>query len=68
MLPDLDHRQETAMQTPRDEAERVQLWIALGNQPGVSAWFTVWRVSFRKRVKCAAKTPAHNLLRESCTA
>ena len=42
------------MQIPKDEAERVQLWIALGQQPGVSAWFTIWRVTHKQRVKAAA--------------
>ena len=68
MRSDIDHSLEDTMQTPRDEAERVQLWIALGNQPGVSAWFTVWRVSFKKRAKRTAKTSSNKLPRESCTA
>ncbi|HEY4127085.1 MAG TPA: hypothetical protein VGN70_03475 [Gammaproteobacteria bacterium] len=53
------------MSTPKqDEAERVQLWIALGQQPGVSAWFTVWRVVYSKRprgTKTAAAKRSHDV-------
>ncbi|HEV2111739.1 MAG TPA: hypothetical protein VGT99_10335 [Gammaproteobacteria bacterium] len=28
-----------------DADERSRVWIALGNQPGVSAWFAVWLLS-----------------------
>ncbi|MFI4920581.1 MAG: hypothetical protein ACHQAZ_02945 [Gammaproteobacteria bacterium] len=34
---------------------RKGLWIALGQQPGVSAWFTVWRLS--RLAKRAARQP-----------
>ena len=33
------------MQTPRDVNERVELLKALGQQPGVSAWFSVWQMA-----------------------
>lgn len=46
------------MQTPKDEADRVQYWISLGHQPGVSAWFTLWRVVHSKRVKPAPRAKA----------
>ena len=37
----------------KTEAERVQFLVSLGQQPGVGAWFTVWRVATRKRAKPA---------------
>lgn len=55
------------MQMPKDEATRVQYWISLGHQPGVSAWFTLWRVAYSKRVQ-SAKAPAKRASREQCTA
>lgn len=33
------------MQTPKDEMARVELLKALGQQPGVSAWFSVWQLA-----------------------
>lgn len=33
------------MSIPEDSETRSRLWIALGNQPGVSAWFAVWSLS-----------------------
>lgn len=33
------------MNAPKDPDVRARLWVALGNQPGVSAWFTVWLLS-----------------------
>ncbi|MGE5625586.1 MAG: hypothetical protein ACM3ZT_08570 [Bacillota bacterium] len=33
------------MQMPKDANERVKLWQALGQQPGVSAWFSVWQLA-----------------------
>ena len=56
------------MRTPRDEAERVQLWIALGNQPGVGTWFTVWRVVTSKRVQGPKTAPTEGVRRGTCTA
>lgn len=39
---------------------RASLWIALGNQPGVSAWFAVWLLARlnppRKAMRAAAAT------------
>jgi len=56
------------MQIPRDDAERVQLWIALGHQPGVSAWFTVWRVVTSKRVQTPKTAPMKGVHQGTCTA
>jgi hypothetical protein len=47
--------------------EKTQLWIAVGNQPGTGAWFSVWRVSRSKRVQ-PPKTTAKKLPRGVCTA
>ena len=33
------------MQTPKDEMARLELLKALGQQPGVSAWFSVWQLA-----------------------
>lgn len=33
------------MNISKDSDARARLWVALGNQPGVSAWFTVWSLS-----------------------
>jgi len=29
----------------RDAQKSAELWVAFGNQPGVSAWFAVWVLS-----------------------
>jgi hypothetical protein len=55
------------MSNPNSEAERVQLWIALGQQPGVSAWFTVWRVVYSNRPR-ASKAAAAKPAQKVCTA
>lgn len=46
--------------------DRTELWIAVGNQPGTGAWFSVWLVSRSKRIR-AAKA-AKKLPRGACTA
>ena len=33
------------MWTPKDEKARVELLKALGQQPGVGAWFSVWQLA-----------------------
>lgn len=55
------------MQVPNTEAERVQYWISLGQQPGVSAWFTLWRVVYSKRAQ-PAQAKAKGMSQEQCTA
>lgn len=40
------------MNNPADKDARARLWVALGNQPGVAAWFSVWALS--------RKTPRRN--------
>ncbi len=47
--------------------DKTQLWIAIGNQPGTGAWFSVWLVSRSKRMR-ANKAAAKNLPRGACTA
>jgi|GEM_PF-6139106 len=47
--------------------EKAQLWIAVGNQPGTGAWFSVWRVIHSKRAP-ASKATAKKLPRGACTA
>jgi len=54
-----------SMPSPKSQAERVQFLVSLGQQPGVGAWFTVWRVATRKRL--AAKT-VKAMPRGSCPA
>lgn len=38
--------------------ERNGLWVALGNQPGVSAWFTVWIMSRLAKPAADQRKPA----------
>jgi len=48
--------------------DKTQLWIAIGNQPGTGAWFSVWVVShFRRARRPDAKT-ARKLPQRACTA
>jgi|GraSoiStandDraft_24_1057298.scaffolds.fasta_scaffold218628_2 hypothetical protein len=56
------------MSIRKDEAERVQFLISLGQQPGVGAWFTVWRVATRRREKPASKATVKAMPRGSCPA
>ena len=68
MLPADGHTEETAMQIPRDEAERVQFFITLGQQPGVGAWFSVWLVSRSKRLRRPDAKAEKKLPSQACTA
>ena len=56
----------------KDEAEQVQLWISVGQQPGLGGWLNVWLVSRSRRPKAAqsAKGPAaaKKLPAGACTA
>jgi hypothetical protein len=45
------------MQTPKTDAESVQLWITVGQQPGLGGWLNVWLVS-RSRRPIPAKAAA----------
>ena len=45
------------MQMRKDPTEQVQLWITIGQQPGLGGWLNVWLVSRSRRPK-PAKTPA----------
>jgi hypothetical protein len=47
--------------------EKTQLWIAIGNQPGIGTWFSVWLVSRSKRVQ-PPKAADKKLPRGACTA
>ena len=48
--------------------DKTQLWIAIGNQPGTGAWFSVCLVSRSKRLRCADAKAAKKLPSEACTA
>jgi len=41
----------------KEDAERLQLLIALGNQPGVSAWFGAWFLSLTRAAESQARRP-----------
>jgi hypothetical protein len=42
-----------------DAETRARVWVALGNQPGVSAWFAVWLLArFSGAKQRAAQKPA----------
>jgi hypothetical protein len=64
------------MQSRTDEAERVKLLIALGEQPGVSAWFSVWQLARIGRPAAEvwggapkpAQAPVGQFNRKDCTA
>jgi hypothetical protein len=47
---------------------KTQLWIAIGNQPGTGAWFSVWLVSRSQRARTEKKAAAKKLPRGACTA
>lgn len=63
---------------PKHEAARMQLLIALGEQPGVSGWFSVWQLARIGRPspevwggaarKQEAKAPVGGFGRKDCTA
>lgn len=42
----------------RDELKTTELWVALGSQPGVSAWFAVWILSRLSRPSKGRHVPA----------
>jgi hypothetical protein len=48
------------MQTRKDQAEQVQLWLSVSQQPGVGGWLNVWLVSRSRKPRPAApaKGPA----------
>jgi hypothetical protein len=48
--------------------EKTQLWIAIGNQPGTGAWFSVWRVCQFTRVRHPNAKAAKKLPSQACTA
>lgn len=56
------------MSSRKDEAERVQFLISLGQQPGLGAWFTVWRIATRRREKPASQAAVKAMPRGSCAA
>jgi hypothetical protein len=45
------------MITSRNEADRLRLLIALGNQPGVSAWFGAWFLGLMRAAESQARQP-----------
>lgn len=60
------------MQMRRHEAEQVQLWISVGQQPGLGGWLNVWLVSHFRRLQPAAPdrrdSAAKKLPRGACAA
>jgi hypothetical protein len=50
-----------------DGNDKTELWIAVGNQPGCGAWFSVWLVSRSKR-NPAPEAAAKKLPQGACTA
>lgn len=46
------------MSKPESPAARADLWVALGNQPGVSAWFAVYLLSRLGRMPQSASRRA----------
>ncbi len=46
------------MRLPENPAARADLWVALGNQPGVSAWFAVYLLSRLGRMPKSASRRA----------
>jgi hypothetical protein len=48
--------------------DKTQLWIAIGNQPGTGAWFSVWLVSHFTRVRRPAAKAAKKLPPRTCIA
>lgn len=45
------------MLTSRNDADRLRLLIALGNQPGVSAWFGAWFLGLMRAAESRARRP-----------
>lgn len=43
------------MTIPTDKDARARLWVALGNQPGVGAWFSVWTLSRESQHRTAVE-------------
>ena len=56
------------MRTPKIEAESVQLWISVGQQPGLGGWLNVWLVSRSRRPKPAKTAAGKKLPQGACTA
>ena len=56
------------MQMRKDEAEQVQLWITIGQQPGVGGWLNVWLVSRSRRPKPQKDAALKKLPQGACTA
>ncbi|HEY3645236.1 MAG TPA: hypothetical protein VGM16_07860 [Gammaproteobacteria bacterium] len=56
------------MRTPDDRTEKVQLWISLGQQPGLGGWLNVWLVSRSRKPKPAKSAAPKKLPQGACTA
>ena len=56
------------MRTPKTEAENVQLWISVGQQPGVGGWLNMWLVSRARRPQATKAGVAKKLPQGACTA
>lgn len=55
------------MNIPADKDERARLWVALGNQPGASAWFSVWMLSRESQHRTAAARKPGAPATDCCT-
>lgn len=56
------------MQTRKEQAEQVQLWITLGQQPGTGGWLNVWLVSHFRRPKAPKTAVAKKAPQGACAA
>ena len=55
------------MNIPADKDARARLWVALGNQPGVGAWFSVWTLARESRQGAAAARKPGAPATDCCT-
>ncbi|HET7649189.1 MAG TPA: hypothetical protein VFL15_00610 [Gammaproteobacteria bacterium] len=55
------------MNIPADNVARARLWVALGNQPGVAAWFSVWTLSRNTPHRNAAERNPAKPAVDGCT-
>ncbi|HSN17735.1 MAG TPA: hypothetical protein VLV87_05950 [Gammaproteobacteria bacterium] len=56
------------MQTRDTQAEQVQLWITVAQQPGVAGWLNVWLVSRFRRPPRPRAAAEKKLPRGACAA
>ena len=56
------------MQMRKQQAEQVQLWISLSQQPGVGGWLNVWRVVVSNRPTAQKDAAGRKLPQGACAA